>query len=114
MKKPIISFAEFSIACVLPSIRASDRYVRPEVSDEEWKLVDAYYAEKNVPPEEVDRDTNFSSAFRTTPKNTGVESVRLPAKIPNLNSHLERFHLSIKSECLSRMIFFPRSPCVGL
>ena len=30
----------------------------------------------------------------------------LPAKSPNLNSRLERFHLSIKSECLSRMIFF--------
>ena len=39
-------------------------------------------------------------------KDAGVEPVRLPAKIPNLNSHLERFHLSIKSECLSRMIFF--------
>ena len=54
----------------------------------------------------MDRDSNFSSAFRACLKNAGVKSVRLPAKSPNLNSHLERFHLSIKSECLERMIFF--------
>lgn len=54
----------------------------------------------------MDRDSNFSSAFRATLKNAGVESVRLPAKSPNLNSQIERFHLSIKSECLERMIFF--------
>ena len=54
----------------------------------------------------MDRDTNFSSAFRTMLDDAGVAPVRLPAKSPNLNSHLERFHLSIKSECLSRMIFF--------
>jgi putative transposase len=54
----------------------------------------------------MDRDSNFSSAFRASLKNAGVTSVRLPAKSPNLNSHLERFHLSIKSECLERMFFF--------
>jgi putative transposase len=54
----------------------------------------------------MDRDGNFSRAFRTVLEKAGVEPVRLPAKSPNLNSHLERFHLSIKSECLSRMIFF--------
>ena len=48
----------------------------------------------------MDRDSNFSSAFRTILKDAGVEPVRLPARSPNLNSHLERFHLSIKSECL--------------
>ena len=54
----------------------------------------------------MDRDSNFSSAFRTILEDSDVNAVRLPAKSPNLNSHLERFHLSIKSECLSRMIFF--------
>ena len=54
----------------------------------------------------MDRDANFSSAFCTVLKEAGVEPVRLPPKSPNLNAHLERFHLSIKSECLSRMIFF--------
>ena len=56
----------------------------------------------------MDRDSNFRSAFRASLKNAGATSVRLPAKSPNLNSHLERFHLSIKSECLERMIFFGR------
>ena len=54
----------------------------------------------------MDRDANFSPAFRTMLRNADVDPVRLPAKSPNLNSHLERFHLSIKSECLTRMIFF--------
>ncbi len=57
----------------------------------------------------MDRDTNFSCAFRTILEEAGVEPVRLPSKSPNLNSHLERFHLSIKSECLSRLIFFGES-----
>jgi transposase InsO family protein len=54
----------------------------------------------------MDRDTNFSCAFRAVLEGADVQPVRLPAKSPNLNSHLERFHLSIKSECLCRMIFF--------
>ena len=33
-----------------------------------------------------------------------MESVRLPARSPNLNAHAERFVLSIKSECLDRMV----------
>ncbi len=40
-----------------------------------------------------------------------MEPVRLPARSPNLNSHLERFHLSLKSECLERMIFFGERHC---
>jgi putative transposase len=39
-------------------------------------------------------------------EDAGVTPVRLPPKSPNLNSHVERFHLSIKTECLSRMMFF--------
>ncbi len=54
----------------------------------------------------IDRDTNFSIAFRRTLKQADVEPVRLPPGRPNLNSHLERFHLSLKSECLDKMIFF--------
>ncbi len=54
----------------------------------------------------MDRDANFSLAFRSVLEDAGVEPVRLPARSPDLNSHIERFHLSIKSECLSRMIFF--------
>ena len=57
----------------------------------------------------MDRDSNFSQAFRTVLEQADVEPVRLPARSPNLNAHIERFHLSIKSECLSRMIFFGES-----
>ena len=54
----------------------------------------------------MDRDASFSSVFRSAIEEAGVKSVRLPPRSPNLNPHLERFHLSVKSECLSRMIFF--------
>ena len=54
----------------------------------------------------MDRDTNCSCAFRSILEDSGVQPVRLPVRSPDLNSHIERFHLSIKSECLSRMIFF--------
>ncbi len=57
----------------------------------------------------IDRDSNFSQAFRSILKQADVEPVRLPARSPNLNAHIERFHLSIKSECLSRLIFFGES-----
>jgi len=54
----------------------------------------------------MDRDTKFCAVFRQILKDEGVEPVLLPPRSPNLNSHLERFHRSIKSECLERMIFF--------
>ena len=36
----------------------------------------------------MDRDTNFSSAFRTILKEADVEPVRLPARSPNLNGYV--------------------------
>ena len=36
---------------------------------------------------------------------TGVESVKLPPRAPNLNAYAERFVRSIKESCLNRMIF---------
>lgn len=54
----------------------------------------------------MDRDTKFCSAFRFLLEDSGVTPVRLPARSPNLNAHLERYMLSLKSECLNRMIFF--------
>ena len=35
--------------------------------------------------------------------------VRTPVQAPNCNAHAERFVLSIKSECLDRMILFGES-----
>ena len=54
----------------------------------------------------MDRDTKFCQMFRDILNAEGIESVRLPARSPNLNSHLERFFGSLKSEALNRMIFF--------
>ena len=54
----------------------------------------------------MDRDSHFSRDFRRMLEDAGVQPVRLPVRSPNLNAHLERFHLSLKSECLERMVFF--------
>ncbi len=54
----------------------------------------------------LDRDSNFGRAFRSALEEEGVVPVRVPPRSPNLNPHIERFHLSIKSECLSKMVFF--------
>ncbi len=54
----------------------------------------------------MDRDANFSAAFRSILKKTDVQPVRLPPHSLNLNAYVERFHSSIKSECLNRMVFF--------
>jgi putative transposase len=52
----------------------------------------------------LDRDPLYTAAFRALLKDAGVEALRLPARSPNLNSHAERFVLSIKSECLDRIV----------
>jgi putative transposase len=49
----------------------------------------------------IDRDTKYSSAFRSFLAREGVEVVRLPPRSPNLNACAEGFVRSIKSECLS-------------
>ena len=41
-------------------------------------------------------------------QNTDTEVVLLPPKSPDLNAYMERWFRSLKSECLSRMIFFGR------
>ena len=55
-----------------------------------------------------DRDPLFTKEFFDVLKSTGVESLRLPARSPNLNAYAERFVLSIKTECLNKMIFFSK------
>ena len=51
-----------------------------------------------------DRDPLFTEAFRVLLKSGNVETIKLPARSPNLNAYAERFVRSIKSECLGRMI----------
>jgi transposase InsO family protein len=52
----------------------------------------------------VDRDPLYTKAFREILKTSGVKVVQLPARSPNLNAFAERFVLSIKSECLDRIV----------
>ena len=51
-----------------------------------------------------DRDALFTTSFRSILKSSGVETVKLPARGPNLNAYAERFVRSIKSECLAQII----------
>ena len=53
-----------------------------------------------------DRDPLFTDGFSDILGSVGVETVKLPPRSPNLNPHAERFVLSIKSECLDRLILF--------
>jgi transposase InsO family protein len=54
----------------------------------------------------IDRDTKYCADFRRLIEDSGSAIIRLPPRSPNLNAYAERFVGSIKSECLSRLIFF--------
>jgi transposase InsO family protein len=51
-----------------------------------------------------DRDPVFTSDFKDMLKSGGVKTVKLPPNSPNLNAYAERFVLSIKTECLNRIV----------
>ena len=51
-----------------------------------------------------DRDPLFTTEFRDSLRGAGVTCIKLPARSPDLNAYAERFVLSIKSECLSKMV----------
>jgi len=53
-----------------------------------------------------DRDTKFCKSFCSIIRSGGVEPLKLPPRSPNLNAFAERWVLSIKSECISGLIFF--------
>jgi len=46
----------------------------------------------------------ITRSFREILKFSGVETVKLPARSPNLNAYAERFVRSINSECLAQII----------
>ncbi len=52
----------------------------------------------------MDRDPLYTSCFRKMLKDSGTKPVRLPSRSPNLNAFAERFVLSIKGECLNKII----------
>ena len=51
-----------------------------------------------------DRATVFTREFVSVLGCAGVESIRLPARSPNLNAFAERFVRTIKTECLDHLI----------
>ena len=51
-----------------------------------------------------DRDPLFTKSFREVLKSSGVSTVKLPTRRPNLIAHAERFVGSVKSECLVQII----------
>jgi transposase InsO family protein len=53
-----------------------------------------------------DRDLLFTAEYLDTLVASGVKSVRLPPRSPNLNAHAERFVRTIKESCLEMMILF--------
>jgi putative transposase len=53
-----------------------------------------------------DRDTKFCASLRELIESGGVETIRLPARSPNLNSFAERWVRSVREECLSKLILF--------
>ena len=53
-----------------------------------------------------DCDPLFTKEFRDTLAAAEIESVRLPARSPNLNAYAERFFRTIKESCLERMVLF--------
>jgi putative transposase len=53
-----------------------------------------------------DRDPLFTAEFLETVDTSGVKSLKLPPRSPNLNAHAERFVRTIKESCLDRMILF--------
>jgi transposase InsO family protein len=53
-----------------------------------------------------DRDTLYTKDFLSVLDQSGIHSVKLPPRSPNLNAYAERFVRSIKEDCLERMVFF--------
>lgn len=53
----------------------------------------------------IDNDTRFAEHFVGALRDDGLECVRIPPGAPDCNAFAERWVRSVKSECLSRMIF---------
>ncbi len=53
-----------------------------------------------------DRDSKFSRSFRRIIESGHVTRISLPARSPNSNAYAERWVMSVKDECLSKLILF--------
>ena len=56
-----------------------------------------------------DRDPLFTDEFLNVLRASGVKTVKLPPRSPNLNAYAERFVRSIKDSCLDRFVLFGES-----
>jgi putative transposase len=56
-----------------------------------------------------DRGAVFTEKFGAILAACGVEAVKLPARSPNLNGHLERWIRGVREECLNHLILFSES-----
>jgi transposase InsO family protein len=54
----------------------------------------------------VDRDSKFTDQFKRILSDAGLTVVRTANQAPNMNAIAERWVLSVKSECLDRLILF--------
>ena len=54
----------------------------------------------------LDLDTKFTAQFKSILKGAGVEVVNTAYQAPNMNAIAERWVLSVKSECVGRLILF--------
>ena len=54
----------------------------------------------------LDNDSLFSAQFERIIEHAGVRTVRTAYRAPDMNAIAERWVLSVKSECLNRMILF--------
>lgn len=53
-----------------------------------------------------DRDAKFTESFRRILESSGIQSVLLPPRSPNLNAFAERWVLSVKQACPDKPILF--------
>ena len=56
-----------------------------------------------------DRDPLYTHMFTEILESSGVHTVKLPPRSPNLNAYAERFVRSIKEECLDRVVILGES-----
>ena len=56
-----------------------------------------------------DRGAVFTEKFRSILGACGIETLKLPARAPNLNAHVERWIRGIRGECLDHLILFSES-----
>jgi putative transposase len=67
-------------------------------------VIDGFFAGKRYLIH--DRDPLYTKDFLSILAGSGIESVKLPPRSPNLNAYAERFVRTIKEGCLEQMIFF--------